>query len=336
MSKKKKITIFTDAWEPQINGVVSTLSATKAELEKRGHKVTIVHPGLYKLTVPLQPSTGIYMPLLPAGIADDEVRNAEHIHISTEGAIGIAARYSCKKYKKPFTTSYHTRYPDYAEIHARIPSKVTWRYFRWFHRPSSSVLVTTPSMMEYCKSNGLKNLKLWSRGVDTSLFSPSFDDEQKEKNGPIKAVYVGRISAEKNLEAFLSIKNGWIRKTLIGDGPQLEEYKAKYPNVNFLGKKNKYEIANELRKHDVFAWPSLTDTFGLVVLEGMASGLPVAAFRNDVNEYIIEHNVSGVLHDKDLEEAIIGAHMLDRKDAVKRAKHFSWEAATDQFLENLI
>ena len=332
----KNITIFTDAWEPQINGVVTTLKTTIEYLKIRGYEVTVVHPGLYKLTVPLQPSTGIYMPILPMGIADEEVKNADYIHIATEGAIGLAARYSCKKYKKRFTTSFHTKYPEYVKIHTGISPRVSGKYFRWFHRGSHSVMVTTPSMVDYCSELGIKNIKIWTRGVDTSLFSPSFDEDLKDKNGPIKAVYVGRISAEKNIEAFLSIKNGWIRKTLIGDGPQLEEYKAKYPNVNFLGKKNKYEIATELRKHDVFAWPSLTDTFGLVVLEGMASGLPVAAFRNDVNEYIIEDGVSGVLEDKDLEEAIIGANMLKRKDAVARAKQFSWEAATDQFLENLI
>jgi len=332
-----KIVIFSDASsEKQINGVKTTIEMTKKCLIEKGYEVSIIGPDQYSLTVPLQPSTGIYMPIFPIGLVEEALRDADHVHIATEGAIGLAARYTCKKQKRKYTTSFHTKFPDYLYEHAYISPRVTGKYFRWFHRNSHNILVPTPAMVDYCAKLGIKKTKVWTRGVDTSLFSPCIDPESRDKNGPIKAVYVGRISAEKNLEAFLSIKNGWIRKTLIGDGPQLEEYKAKYPNVNFLGKKNKYEIANELRKHDVFAWPSLTDTFGLVVLEGMASGLPVAAFRNDVNEYIIEHNVSGVLHDNDLEEAIIGAHMLDRKDAVKRAKHFSWEAATDQFLENLI
>ena len=329
------ITIFTDAWDPQINGVVTTLKTTVEHLKKRGYDVVVVHPGLYKLTVPLQPSTGIFMPILPMGIADEEVKNADYIHIATEGAIGLAARYSCKKYKKSYTTSFHTKYPEYVKIHTGISPRVSGKYFRWFHRNSSSVMVTTPSMVDYCAELGIKNLKVWSRGVDTTLYRPDYEVKNKPIRA-IRAVYCGRISAEKNIEAFLSIKDTLIRKTLIGDGPQLEEYKLKYPKAKFLGRMNKYQIANELRKHDVFAWPSLTDTFGLVVLEGMACGLPVAAFDNEVNQYIIEDGVSGFLTKNNLELAIEQAANLSSEDAVERAKKFSWEAATDQFLENLI
>jgi len=329
------ITIFTDAWDPQINGVVTTLKTTVDHLKRRGYDVHVVHPGLYKLTVPLQPSTGIFMPVLPMGIADEEVKNADYIHIATEGAIGLAARYSCKKYKKKFTTSFHTKYPEYVKIHTGISPRVSGKYFRWFHRNSHCVMVTTPSMVDYCAELGIKKLKIWSRGVDTSLYRPEYEEKKINPNS-INAVYCGRISAEKNLEAFLSIEDSRIRKTLIGDGPQLDEYKIKYPKAKFLGKMNKYQIANELRKHDVFAWPSLTDTFGLVVLEGMASGLPVAAFDNEVNRYIIEDDKSGILMKDNLKEAILMATQLEKKDAVDRAKKFSWEAATEQFIENLI
>jgi glycosyltransferase involved in cell wall biosynthesis len=326
------ITIFTDAWDPQINGVVTTLKTTVKHLESRGHEVKVIHPGLYKLTIPLQPSTGIFMPVLPMGIADEEVKNADKIHIATEGAIGLAARYSCKKYKKSFTTSFHTKYPEYVKIHTGISPRVSGEYFRWFHRDSSAVMVTTPSMVDYCKELDIKHLKIWSRGVDTNLFHPMYP---KPKGEFISAVYCGRISAEKNLEAFLSIDNPTITKTLIGDGPQLEEYKAKYPDAIFLGKMDAKRIAAELPKHDVFAWPSLTDTFGLVVLEGMACGLPVAAFDNEVNRYIIEDSVSGFLVKEHLELAIEDAIHLKPEDAVARAAKFSWEAATDQFLENI-
>lgn len=327
----KIITIFTDAWEPQINGVVSTLQATKKELERRGYVVNVVHPGLYKLTIPLQPSTGIYMPLLPLGKVDDYIKNSDHIHISTEGSIGLAARYACKKYKRSFTTSFHTKYPEYVEIHTGIPSRISSGYFRWFHRTSNSVMCTTPSMVEYCNQIGIKNTVIWSRGVDTSLFKPQI----KSPHYKIRAVYLGRISAEKNIDAFLSIKDSNIEKTLIGDGPQLLEYKQRYPDAKFLGKMNKYEIAEELPKHDVFAWPSLTDTFGLVILEAMASGLPVAAFPNEVNEYIIENGTSGIL-DTDLKQAIYNAQQLDPTETVKRSKTFNWESATDQFEKYLI
>jgi len=328
-----KITIFTDAWEPQINGVVTTLKTTVKHLESRGHNVEVVHPGLFKVTVPLQPSTGIFMPILPMGLAEEYVKNADKVHISTEGSIGLAARYYCKKYKKPYTTSFHTKYPEYLHEHAYIPPRVTGRYFRWFHRNSHCVMVPTPAMVDYCNEMGIRNVKVWSRGVDTDLFKP--DPNWQRRGDAIRAVYVGRVSAEKNLEAFLKIGNNSIIKTIIGDGPQLEEYKVKYPDAFFLGRKTPEEIAKLLQVQDVFAWPSLTDTFGLVVLEAMASGLPVAAFDNEVNCYIIDDK-SGILVDKGFEHAIKTASLLKKEDAVSRAKTFSWESATEQFLENLV
>jgi glycosyltransferase involved in cell wall biosynthesis len=327
------ITIFTDAWEPQINGVVSTLKATKKELEKLGWEVKIVHPDSYKITIPLQPSTGIFMPLFPMGIADEEVKNANHIHIATEGSIGLAARYACKKYKKHYTTSFHTKYPEYVEIHTGIPPRVSNKYFRWFHRNSSTVMATTPAMVDYCHELGIKNVEVWSRGVDTEIFKP--DPNFVSPSKLIKAIYVGRVSAEKNLEEFLKIENPKILKYVIGDGPQLEEYKSKYPTVFFFGKKNAEQIAEILQTQDVFAWPSLTDTFGLVVLEGMACGLPVAAFDNEVNRYIIENNKSGILGGN-LEDNILYASEIPKENAIKRAKKFSWEAATEQFLSYIV
>ena len=190
----------------------------------------------------------------------------------------------------------------------------------------------TPSMVDYCRGLGIENTVIWSRGVDTSIFKP----QPKTPSTKIRAVYVGRISAEKNLEAFLSVEDPDITKTLIGDGPQLSSYQARYPDAVFLGRMTKEQIAAELPKHDVFAWPSLTDTFGLVVLEGMASGLPVAALYNDVNEYLIEHNRSGYLLMADLGLAIRQAAKLNPQDAVARARSFSWEAATDQFESYLV
>ena len=328
-----RLTIFTDAWDPQINGVVTTLKTTIEHLERRGHSVRVVHPGLFKMTIPLQPSTGIYMPLLPMGIADDEVKEAEHIHIATEGSIGLAARYYCKKYKRRYTTSFHTKYPEYLYEHAYIPPRITGGYFRWFHRNSDCVMVPTPAMVDYCSKLGIKNVKIWSRGVDTNIFKPS----DWKNTGVIRAVYVGRVSAEKNLIEYLEVSNPNIVKYVIGDGPQLEEYKARYTDAYFLGRKNREEIARLLQAYDVFAWPSMTDTFGLVVLEGMACGLPVAALDNEVNRYIIEDGKSGILSDSyHFEEAIVKASKLNRDHAVARAKQFSWEAATDQFVENLV
>ena len=327
------IVIFTDAWDPQINGVVTTLKTTIKHLENRGYKVKVVHPGLYALTVPLQPSTGIYMPLMPLGIVNEEIVDADYIHIATEGSIGVAARHACKKLKKAYTTAFHTQYPDYIYEHAGIPPRVTGKYFRWFHRNSHSVMVPTPAMVDYCNGYGIKNLKLWGRGVNTDVFKP--DPNFVRQGKAIRAVYVGRVSAEKNLEAFLKINNPNIVKYVIGDGPQLDSYKAKYDDAFFLGKKTHEEISKLLQTMDVFAWPSLTDTFGLVVLEAMACGLPVAAFDNEVNRYIITHRESGILSDN-FERNILYASQIPSENAVARAQKFSWEAATDQFVDNLI
>jgi glycosyltransferase involved in cell wall biosynthesis len=274
------------------------------------------------------------MPLLPMGIADDYVREAEHIHIATEGSIGLAARYYCKKYKRRYTTSFHTRYPEYLYEHAYIPPRITSGYFRWFHRNSHCVMVPTPAMVDYCDEMGINNLKIWSRGVDTNVFKPC---DWENKGNIIRAVYVGRVSVEKNLPEYLEITNPNIVKYVIGDGPQLDEYKARYTDAFFLGRKTQQEIAKLLQAYDVFAWPSLTDTFGLVVLEAMACGLPVAALDNEVNRYIIEDGKSGVLTDSyHFVEAIVKASKLDKFDAVARARQFSWEAATDQFVANLV
>jgi len=328
-----KLTIFTDAWEPQINGVVTTLKTTISHLEKRGWEVNVVHPNLYKLTIPIQPSTGIWMPLMPLGIADDAVKDSEYIHIATEGSIGVAARHSCKKYKKNYTTAFHTQYPDYLHEHAGIPPRITGKYFRWFHRNSNSVMVPTPAMVDYCTEYGIKKLRIWGRGVDTELFKP--DPNYTKQGDNIRAVYVGRVSVEKNIEAFLSIDNPKIVKYVIGDGPHLETYKLRYPDAFFLGRKTHEEIAKLLQTMDVFAWPSLTDTFGLVVLEAMACGLPVAAFDNPVNRHIITHRESGILSDN-FERNILYASQIPSENAIARAQKFSWEAATDQFVENLV
>lgn len=329
------ITIFTDAWEPQINGVVTTLKTTVKHLKKRGFDVNVVHPGLFKVTIPLQPSTGIFMPVLPMGLSEEYVKNADKIHIATEGSIGLAARYYCKKYKRNYTTSFHTKYPEYLYEHAYIPPRITGSYFRWFHRNSGCVMVPTPAMVNYCNEMGIKRIKVWSRGVDTDLFRP--DPTFVRQGDAIRAVYVGRVSAEKNLMEYLEITNDNIIKYVIGDGPQLEEYKVRYTDAIFLGRKTQEEIAKLLQIYDVFAWPSMTDTFGLVVLEAMACGLPIAGLDNKVNHFIIENGKSGILTDSyHFEHAIKTAFLLNREDAVARAKQFSWETATQQFIENLV
>jgi len=333
----QKILIATDNSYTSINGVTTTVIETAKELRKRGYLVRILSPDDYKLTIPLQPSTGIYMPLLPFGMADSAVEWADYVHVATEGAVGVATRYACRKRGKRFTTSFHTKYPEYLKIHAGIPEEITAKWFSWFHERSSCIMVPTPMMVDYCESYGMKNVKVWSRGVDHNIFHADHipDDLDWVDDEKIRAVYVGRVSAEKNLEAFLSINGQNIRKTVIGDGPQLEYYKENFPNVEYLGRMSHNEIAIELSKHDVFVFPSLTDTFGLVLIEAMACGLSVAAFPNEINSYIVENNKSGCLNEN-LESAIIEAFDLSRTDAINRSKEFTWEKATDQFLKNLL
>jgi glycosyltransferase involved in cell wall biosynthesis len=333
----KKIVIFSDAGPPQINGVVTTIETTADILIKKGYAVEIIHPDLFKLKIPLQPSTGIYMPLVPYGLTEEAVLAANHIHIATEGAIGLAARFACLKHGKKFTTSFHTKYPEYLYDHVGIPPEITAKYFRWFHKESSCVMVATPPMLDYCTNIGIKNLSIWSRGVDTDIFKPK-ENYEVEIDAPIKTIYVGRVSAEKNLEAYFSVDSRSIEKTVIGDGPQLDYYKSKYPDVKFLGKMDKYEIAQELPNHEVFVFPSLTDTFGLVILEALACGLPVVAYKNEVNDYIITEDV-GMLIDSNApfkDSDFLGAFLLRSEDCVARAKDFSWEKATEQFIRNLI
>jgi glycosyltransferase involved in cell wall biosynthesis len=330
--------IVTDAWEPQVNGVVRTLSRTIEELKNAGHKIELVTPqdGYYTLPLP----TYSEIKLAIGARADIEHRfelfEPEAVHIATEGTLGLAARRVCIENKFPFSTSYHTQYPEY--ISARIPIPLSWgyAYVRWFHEMSGRVMVTTPTMVEVLKKHGFQNLQIWSRGVDLTQFNPKL---RENDSGPFKGMagpimlYVGRVSVEKNVETFL--KADVIgTKVIVGEGPARDDLQKRFPNAVFLGAKFGAELAKCYANADVFVFPSLTDTFGLVILEAMACGTPVAAFDAPGPRDILPGSNAGIIGDN-LKANIEEALKLDREIVAAYSQKFSWSSCAQEFLQNL-
>lgn len=328
-----RILITTDAWAPQVNGVVRTLETLGHELTRLGHEVRFVTPDGFR-TIPMPTYPEIRLALF-ARRAVGRVIDAfkpDVIHIATEGPLGLATRRNCMRRGFSFTTSFHTRFPEY--IHARfgVPPSLPYAGLRWFHGPATAVMVATRTLERDLAARGFKNLRLWSRGVDTDRFKPGPKD-WLDLPRPV-FLYVGRVAIEKSVEDFLRLDLPG-SKLVVGDGPQLAELRERYPAVRFTGPKFGAELARYYAAGDVFVFPSRTDTFGLVVLEALASGLPVAAYPVQGPNDIIGNNTAvGVLHEN-LEVA--ARHSLRLKaDACRAfAAEFSWEACTRQFLTNL-
>lgn len=329
------IAIVTDAWEPQINGVVTTLKQLANSLRQRGYNVVVFNPEMYRrIPMPLYPE--IELVYNPWRVRRDLKKlNPDYIHIATEGPLGLFARNYCERHKLPYTTSYHTNFPEFIEEFTRIPAKWIYPFMRWLHKHAKAVLVTTQSMKQRLSEKGFKNLVVWNRAVDTTLFDPSKHDDDlfDHLERPIM-INVGRVSPEKNLEAFLSIDMPGT-KVIVGDGPIFHELKSKYPKVVFVGAKRGEVLAKHFASADVFVFPSLTDTFGVVMIEANASGLPVAAYPVTGPIDVIENNINGVLSD-DLEFAIQQA--LNIPPTLPRAhveQHHTIEAFTDIFTDTL-
>ncbi|MDF2534364.1 MAG: alpha-mannosyltransferase [Bacillales bacterium] len=332
-----RILIVTDAWSPQINGVVNTLNNTIKELQDRGFEVFVIEPSMFD-TFPLpfyKEISIVYHHTKKLNVLMENIK-PNYIHIATEGPLGISARKYCVDKKLKFTTAYHTKFPEYAKDKLGVPLRVGYLYMKWFHRRSSNVMVATKSIKKELRINGISRVKYWSRGVDAELFSP----EKKSNEFDFEYVlYVGRVSSEKNLDAFLgldlsSIKPG-LKKLVVGDGPQLEEFKEAYPDVVFVGPKKGEELATYYASAEVFCFPSKTDTFGLVMIESLASGVPVAAFSVPQIVDIINSNVGCT--NQSLLEAIKIA--LKNKDSVTCRNYvmskYTWQKATSDFLKNL-
>jgi glycosyltransferase involved in cell wall biosynthesis len=335
-----RILVATDAWEPQVNGVVRTLTRVVQELRDMGHLVEVIHPEQFKtFPLPTYPeikvALGVYEPVQERFKAFEP----EAIHIATEGPIGLAARRICVEWKLPFTTSYHTRFPEYVSARLPLPLAAGYAYMKWFHKPSGRLMVATPTMRDELARHGFRNISAWSRGVDTVAFHPRRPTEPDVLEGlarPI-ALYVGRVAVEKNIEAFLAL-NLPGSKVVVGDGPQREELAAKYPEAVFAGARFGDELAAYYACADVFVFPSLTDTFGLVILEAMAAGTPVAAYPAPGPIDILPGSGAGALAasaTEGLREACLEALKLDRKAVRAFAETFSWRACAEDFVRNL-
>lgn len=328
-----RILISTDAWTPQVNGVVRTLETTSRELQKMGHEVRFVTPEGFR-TVPMPTYPEIKLALFAkraVGRVVDQFK-PDRIHISTEGPLGLAMRRCCLQRNLPFTTSFHTRFPEY--IHARfgLPPGLSYAALKWFHGPASAVMVATRTLEQDLKNKGFRNLRLWSRGVDVERFSVGPKD-WLDLPRPV-FLYVGRVAIEKSVEDFLKLDLPG-SKLVVGDGPQLRELRARYPVARFVGAKFGLELARYYSASDVFVFPSRTDTFGLVVLEALASGLPVAAYPVQGPLDIIGVNESVGILSEDLGAAARRALTLRPQDCRQYATLFSWSSCSRQFLTNL-
>ena len=327
-----KIMIVTDAWQPQVNGVVRTLATTRRELQAMGHEVELLSP-LEFATLPCPTYPDIRLSVLPGkGVAQRMRDFAPHaLHIATEGPLGLAARRYALKHGLPFTTAYHTRFPEYVEARFRLPLSWTYRFLRWFHAPARAVMAPTPKVKADLEAWGFGNVVLWSRGVDLDVFRPQA--VKRLDSAPPIFLYVGRVAVEKNIEAFLELDlpgSKWV----VGDGPALAGLRARYADVNYLGVLEQRALAEVYASANVFVFPSKTDTFGLVLLEAMACGLPVAAYPVTGPIDVLGDSNAGVMRE-DLREACLAALDIDRSTARAHAEQYSWRAATEQFIGHL-
>lgn len=327
-----KIAVATDAWHPQTNGVVTTLQRTGEALEAMGHTVQFLSPEPFN-TIALPTYRSIRLALFPKRRTWRmlDAFDPDCIHIATEGPLGLAARAWCLRRGQLFTTSYHTQFPQYLRLRAPVPLSLSYAYLRWFHSAAERTMVPTESLRQELLDRGFGNVVIWSRGVDTQLFRPG-DKDFLNAPRPL-ALYAGRVAVEKNIESFLSLDLPGT-KYVVGDGPDLEHLSRRYPEVRFTGFKYGEELAQHIAAADVFVFPSRTDTFGLVLLEAMACGVPVAAYPTTGPIDVVQDGVTGALDD-DLRAAVLRALEIDSSAARNYALAHSWESCTRQFFEHL-
>lgn len=326
-----RILVATDAWRPQVNGVVRTYERLADELPRLGVNIEVLGPGNFStVPCPTYPQIALAIPDRKrceqriAGIRPDA------IHIATEGPVGWMARAYCRRRGLPFTTSFHTMFPEYVKARWRIPLAATYHLLKQFHRPGSGMMVATRSLRQALTARGFRNVMPWTRGVDGDLFRPR--DVRRFGAGPV-FLYAGRVAVEKNLDAFLSLTLPG-RKVVVGDGPLLAELMARYPDVLFTGALTGVALAEAYASADVLVFPSLADTFGIVMLEAMACGVPVAAFPVTGPNDVVRPGVSGILSD-DLEAAALQALALRRGPVRTAALDYTWDATARMFLDNV-
>ncbi|MEQ8659819.1 MAG: glycosyltransferase family 1 protein [Gammaproteobacteria bacterium] len=328
-----RIAIVTDAWHPQVNGVVRTLETTGRYLERAGFRVCFVTPADFR-TVPCPTYPEIRLALWPRRGVAARLRefDPDAVHIATEGPLGHAARAWCLAAGRHFTTSFHTQFPEYVRLRVPLPLGLSYAWLRRFHAAAARTLVPTASQRERLLGRGFDNLHVWQRGVDTSVFHPGDAVDYAGLARPLH-LYMGRVAVEKNIEAFLALDLPG-SQLVIGAGPDLERLRAAWPRAHFLGAKFGRELARHVAGADVFVFPSRTDTFGLVLLEALACGVPVAAFPVTGPVDVITDPRVGAL-DEDLGRAVARARGLARADCVAFAQGYAWEQATAVFASHL-
>ena len=341
MTAHMKIALVTDAWLPQVNGVVRTLQQMVAMLRADGHQVDVISPDRFK-TIPCPGYPEIRLTIAPwAMSAMLDAFEPQGVHIATEGPLGWVARRWCMKRETPFNSSFHTRFPDYVAVRTGLSPALIWPIMRRFHAPSKRVLVATQALEDELHSHGITRTHRWTRGVDLARFSPDNPPHplMADLRRPVQ-LSVGRVAVEKNIEAFLDNPHAG-SKVIVGDGPALAALKARYPAVVFTGVLEGAELASAYASADVFVFPSLTDTFGLVMIEALASGVPVAGFPVAGPLDIIGAEGRGTVEgfdarigavSEDLGGAIAEALTAASEDCVAYARHFSWDASYQQFL----
>ncbi len=329
------ITIVTDAWHPQVNGVVRSIENTVGELTRLGHRLSLLTPERFRsIPCPTYPEIRLSLASYSRVLAELERQQPAFVHIATEGPLGLKARRWCIRHGMPFTTCYHTRFPEYVAARLPVPLALTYAFARWFHNAGAACMVATESLESELAGRGLKNLVRWSRGVDTELFHPArHEDCPFGLPRPI-FMTVGRIAPEKNLSAFLDLDLPG-SKVVVGDGPARRGLEERYPEAHFTGVKFGAELAAAYAQADVFVFPSKTDTFGNTILEALASGVPVAAYPVTGPIDILGPEPQAGALSEDLREACLRALDLSGNAARDLAERYSWTAAAQQFLDNV-
>jgi glycosyltransferase involved in cell wall biosynthesis len=330
-----KIAFITDAWYPQINGVVTTIENTCKALNSNGAEVFLITPDQF-FTIPCPSYPSIKLAIFCYSKVKRLLRAfaPDHIHIATEGPLGLAARKYCLKHNLAFTTSFHTLFAEYINIRLGIPVSWGYRFLHWFHKPASQIMIATTQVEVNLVNIGFDKAKFvrWSRGVDINRFRPR-DKNFISYRRPI-SMYVGRVAIEKNLEAFLGLHVSGT-KIVVGDGPQLQKLKKQYPGVIFTGFQTGELLAKTMAAADVFVFPSRTDTFGIVMLDALACGVPVAAYPVQGPIDVLINNQTGCMQE-DLHNAFYGALALRSEDCRQQALGYSWQNCSAQFLNNLV
>lgn len=327
-----RILLATDAWSPQVNGVVRTWQQTIRELEMMGHRVDVVHPLLGR-TISAPRYNEIRLSLAPSCIVGPAFeRGFDAVHIATEGPIGFETRRRCERSEIPYSTSYHTQFPGYLKRYLALPLGITWRFMRWFHGGAHATLAPTEQVTRQLREHGIARAATWCRGVDTMQFRPIAAHLFADLPRPVH-LYAGRVAREKNIEAFVAVR---LRgsKVVVGDGPERARLECAHPEVRFAGYRFGEDLVAYYASADVFVFPSRTDTFGVVMLEANACGLPIAAYPVTGPIDVVKEGVNGAL-DEDLANACARAAMISREQCVAHARTLGWRRVAEVLLAHL-